>query len=154
MQGDHAVIKLLNQVLGGELIAVNQYFLHARMLKNWGFRKLDHRETECSMAAMKAADRLIERILFLDGRPDLQNLGYLHIGENPAEMLACDQKMESLALPSLRKAIARCERSADYVSRQLLDALLEGHERRLHWQEIQLGLISTMGLENYLQSQA
>jgi bacterioferritin len=124
------------------------------MLKNWGFRGLDRHETAFSIAAMKQADALIERILFLQGQPDLQDLGYLHIGEDPAEMLACDLKMENQALPLLRRAIAGCERSADSVSRELLEPLLENHEHCMHWQETQLGLIDAMGLENYLQSQA
>ncbi|NJD05499.1 MAG: bacterioferritin [Methylococcaceae bacterium] len=154
MRGNRAVIDALNQVLGGELIAINQYFLHARMLGNWGFHRLNREQTAHSTAAMKQADALIERILFFDGRPDLGNLGYLHIGENPAEMLAAARKMETLLLAVLRQALASCERWSDSVSRALLETLLECHERRLHWQEIQLGLIEAMGLENYLQSRA
>ncbi len=152
MQGDSKVIDYLNRVLGNELIGINQYFLHARMLKNWGFGKLNEHEYRESIDEMKHADRLIERILFLEGLPNLQELGRLRIGENVKEILNCDLQLEQQAHTLLKEAIATCESVGDYVSRELLDDILANEEEHIDWIETQLGLIDHMGLENYLQS--
>ena len=152
MKGDAAVIDILNKVLGNELIAINQYFLHSRMYGNWGLRELESHEYGESIDEMKHADRLIKRILFLEGLPNLQHLGKLLIGENVEEVLRCDLKLEQHALPDLKIGIAHCEKVADYTSRELLEAILESEEEHIDWLESQLGLIQQIGLPNYLQS--
>ncbi len=152
MKGDAKVIEHLNKALYNELIAINQYFLHARMFKNWGLKELAEHEYKESIDEMKHADRLIERILFLDGLPNLQNLGKLFIGESPKECLECDLKLELLAVPDLKAAIAHSEQVADYVSRDLFSAILDSEEEHIDWLETQLGLIARLGEINYLQS--
>ncbi|MCH9692044.1 MAG: bacterioferritin [Gammaproteobacteria bacterium] len=153
MKGDPKVIKHLNKALANELIAINQYFLHSRMFKDWGFKELAEKEYHESIDEMKHADWLIERILFLEGIPNLQHLGKLLIGENTEEMLKCDLKLENKAIPDLRDAIAYCETVHDYGSRELLEKILESEEEHVDWLETQLSLIDKVGLNNYLQSQ-
>ncbi|MFM1897696.1 MAG: bacterioferritin [Pseudomonadota bacterium] len=152
MKSDSTVIKHLNKALANELIAINQYFLHSRMWKDWGLQKLAGKEYEESIDEMKHADRLIERILFLEGLPNLQNLGKLLVGENTREMLECDLKLEMLACPDLKEGIAYCESVGDYVSRELLTDILASEEEHVDWLETQLSLIDRIGLENYQQS--
>ncbi len=152
MQGNNKIIEYLNQVLKNELTVINQYFLHARMWRDWGLKELDEYEHHESVDEMKHADRLIQRILFLEGLPNLQDLGKLFIGENTREMLECDLKQEHLAIPLLREAIVCCEAEQDYVSRELLEDILEDEEEHVDWLETQLGLIEKVGLENYQQS--
>jgi bacterioferritin len=153
MKGDKKVIELLNKALTNELTAINQYFLHARMYKNWGYGKLNEKEYHESIDEMKHADLLIERILFLEGLPNLQSLDKLMIGENPKEMLECDLKLELAAIPPLRTAIAYCESAQDYISRDLFNQILKSEEEHVDWLEIQLEIIEAIGLQNYLQSQ-
>lgn len=153
MKGDAKVIEFLNKILANELVAINQYFLHSRMYKDWGLKELAEHEYEESIDEMKHADKLIERILFLEGLPNLQSLGKLLVGEHTKEMLECDLKLELNGLPDLRDAIAYCESVRDYVSRDLFKDILDNEEEHVDWLETQLGLIEKVGLENYLQSQ-
>ncbi|MGH8109002.1 MAG: bacterioferritin [Arenimonas sp.] len=153
MKGDAKVIEHLNKALYNELIAINQYFLHAKMLKNWGFKELAEHEHHESIDEMKHADKLIERILFLDGLPNLQSLGKLFIGETPKEIFECDLKLELLAVPDLKAAVAHSETVGDYVSRDLFAEILCSEEEHVDWLETQLGLIARLGEQGYLQSQ-
>ena len=151
MQGDPQVISHLNKALYNELIAINQYFLHARMFKNWGLKELAEHEYKESIDEMKHADKLIERVLFLEGLPNLQNLGKLFIGEGPREALECDLRLEMLALPDLKAGIAHCESVGDFTSRDLLGDILESEEEHIDWLETQLELIGRVGEAAYLQ---
>ena len=152
MRGDPDVIRHLNAVLTNELTAINQYFLHARMFRNWGLRELAEHEYKESIDEMTHADRLIERILFLDGLPNLQQLGKLLIGETPREALQCDLRLEQAAVPDLKAAIAHAEQAGDYVSRDLFAAILASEEEHIDWLETQLGLIERLGETAYLQT--
>ncbi|MCP5358786.1 MAG: bacterioferritin [Pseudomonadales bacterium] len=152
MKADATIVKHLNKALGNELIAINQYFLHSRMYKDWGLGKLADKEYEESIDEMKHADQLVERILFLEGLPNLQNLGKLLIGENTKEMLECDLKLEMQAIPTLREGMIYAESIHDFVSRDLLGEILRSEEEHVDWLETQLDLIERVGLENYQQS--
>jgi bacterioferritin len=152
MKGNAKTIEHLNKVLYNELTAINQYFLHFRMYKHWGYKELSEHEYKESIDEMKHADRLIERILFLEGLPNLQTLGKLLIGESPREALACDLKLELQAVPDLKAAIADCEILADYVSRELFADILESEEEHIDWLETQIGLIEQLGEVPYLQT--
>jgi bacterioferritin len=153
MKGDPKILRHLNLVLKNELTAINQYFLHARMFGHWGLERLEESEKDESIDEMKHADKLIERILFLDGVPNLQDLGKLMIGENVRECLECDLKLEMAAHGDLKIAIADTEAAADYASRELLQTILESEEEHIDFLETQLDLIERVGLENYCQSQ-
>jgi bacterioferritin len=153
MKGDAKVIGFLNKALENELTAINQYFLHAKMYKNWGLHKLYEKEYHESIDEMKHADKLVDRILFLEGLPNLQNIGKILIGEQTQEMLQCDLQLELIAVPDLKDAIAYCETVKDYVSRELFEEILESEEEHIDWLETQLDLIAKIGEQNYLQSQ-
>jgi len=154
MRGDQTVIQHLNAVLKNELTAINQYFLHARMLRHWGVTKLGDREYHASLDEMKDADKLIERILFLNGLPNLQDLDKLLIGENVREVLECDLRLEQAGLARLREAIAHCEGVRDFVSRDLFSNILEGEEEQVDFLETQFELIDRIGLERYILLQS
>lgn len=153
MQGDKTVIAALNKVLTWELTSINQYFLHARLYRHFGFNALNEHDYKKSIKDMKQADALIERILFLDGLPNLQNLEYLRIGEHAEEMLQCDLALQQDQLVILREAVRLAEQASDFVSRDLLEDILEEEEEFLDWLETQETLIATTGIQNYLQSQ-
>ena len=152
MQTDKAIIRALNQVLGQTLIAINQYFLHARIAKNWALEELNEKMYHQSIQEMKWADDLIARILMLEGLPNLQELGKLLIGENVAEILGCDLQLENQKTAIIKDALALCEQHADFVSRQLLVKLKDGSEEYIDWLETQQELIKVMGIQNYTQS--
>ena len=152
MKGDSKVIKYLNKALKNELVAINQYFLHARMFENWGLNELNEKEYEESIDEMKHADALIKRILFLEGLPNLQDIGTLQVGENTEEIFRCDLGLELEAIPLLREAVEYCEQAKDYVSRELFEDILASEEEHVDWLETQLELIEKVGLQNYQQS--
>jgi bacterioferritin len=154
LAGDVGVIAFLNKVLKNELTAINQYFLHSRMLADWGLSVLAHKEYEESVDEMKHADRLIKRVLFLGGLPNLQDLGKLLIGENVLEVIKCDLSLEMMSLPDLKMAIAHCETVKDFVSREIFTDILESEEDHIDWLQTQLRLVEQMGLENFVQLQS
>jgi bacterioferritin len=153
LPGDPVTIKFLNIVLKNELTAINQYFLHSRMLADWGLSEFAHKEYEESVDEMKHADRLIKRILFLGGLPNLQDLGKLMIGENVRELIDCDLSLETRALPDLKMAISHCENIKDFVSRELFVDILESEEEHIDWLQTQIRLIEQMGIQNFVQLQ-
>ena len=152
MRGDRETIRVLNSVLKLQLTAINQFFLHARMLRDWGLLQLDEQDYKQSIKAMKQADDLVGRVLFLEGLPNLQDLGKLLVGENVREILANDLKLQSEIRQALQSAVAHCEATRDYVSRELLEEILDACEEHVDWLESQQWLIENSGLENYLQS--
>ena len=153
MKGDTKVIEFLNLILKNELTAINQYFLHARMLEDWGFEILGKKEYEESIEEMQHADELVQRILFLEGLPNLQDLGKLRIGENVREIFECDLAMEHQAIPDLRDAVEHADSVRDYVSRDLFNKILADEEGHVDWLETQLAVMDKVGEQNYLQSQ-
>ncbi len=153
LEGDPVTISFLNKVLKNELTAINQYFLHSRILADWGLSHLAHKEYEESIDEMKHADRLIKRVLFLGGLPNLQDLGKLLIGENVQEVLTCDLSLEMMSLPDLKLAITHCETVKDYISRELFTEILESEEEHIDWLQTQMRLIEQMGIENFVQLQ-
>jgi len=153
MKGNPDVIALLNKTLGNELIAINQYFLHAKMYKDWGMTNLAEYEYHESIDEMKHADMLVDRILFLEGLPNMQDLGALRIGENTKEMLECDLALEYDAVPDLKEGIVVAEKAGDFISRDLFKKILDSEEEHIDWLETQLSLIDKMGIENYIQAQ-
>ena len=153
MKGDSNVIEALNKILSTELVSINQYFLHARMFRNWGLEELNEKAYKKSIKDMKQADDLIERILFLEGFPNLQHLGQLRIGEHSEEMLQCDMAFELEQVDALKQAITLCETKKDYISRELLESILEYEEDHIDWIEIQLDQVQQIGLSNYLAQQ-
>ncbi len=153
MKGDSQIIAGLNAVLANELVAINQYFLHARMFKNWGLDGLNKADYKVSIQKMKNADKIIERVLFLEGLPNLQDLGRLRIGEDTAEIIQANMDFELEALKPLKDTIAKCEEKTDFISRNLLESILEEQEEQIDWLETQQHLIANAGMENYLQSQ-
>jgi bacterioferritin len=154
MEGDADVLRFLNSVLRNELTAINQYFLHSRMFADWGISHLAKKEYEESLDEMKHADRLIQRILFLGGLPNLQDLGKLMIGENVEDVIACDLRLEERSFPDLKKAIAHCEKVSDFGSRELFVHILESEEEHIDWLQTQLRLIQQMGIEHYSHLQS
>ena len=154
MKGDKQVITFLNAVLKNELTSINQYFLHSRILQQWGLHRLAKKEYEESIDEMKHADALTKRVLFLEGLPNLQDLGKLMIGEDVKEILTCDLELERAAMPELRQAVAHCEKVSDYVSRELFEAILESEEEHVDFLETQLDMIERIGLPNYIQMQS
>ena len=153
MKGEPNVIKLLNDQLTNELTAINQYFLHSRIYRHWGFEKLGKKEYEESIGEMKHADRLIERVLMLDGLPNLQALHKLMVGETVPEILNCDLQLELISQKTVKEGIAACEQARDFVSRELLQDILDDTEEHIDWLETQIELVEQVGLQNYLQSQ-
>ena len=153
VQGDPVTVQFLNKVLKNELTAINQYFLHSRMLGDWGLSELEKKEYEESIDEMKHADKLIKRVLFLGGLPNLQDLGKLRIGENVQEVITCDLALEIAGVPDLKNAIAHCEVVKDYISRELFTHILESEEEHIDWLQTQLRLIEQMGIENFVQLQ-
>jgi bacterioferritin len=153
MQGDNNIIRLLNAQLTNELTAINQYFLHARMYQHWGLHKIGKKEYDESIGEMKHADMLINRILMLNGLPNLQALHKLMIGEATPEMLQCDLQLEQLSQKTVKEGVAACEAAGDYVSREIFREILDDTEEHIDWLETQIDLIAKIGLQNYLQSQ-